>query len=78
MTDAQAGALRWKKLTNFNKRQQDDIIECIIFGFPSNTNNIITTNYCIIYAKHFIYQKKINNDNNIDFLSSLSLLKSHL
>ncbi len=69
--------LWWKKLTNFNIRQQDDIIECIIFGFPGNTNNIIIMNYCIIYAKHFIYQKKINNDNNIDFLSYLSLLKRH-
>ncbi len=46
-----------KSLTNFNIRQQDDIIGCILFGFPCNTNNIITINYCIMYAKHFIYQK---------------------
>ncbi len=48
-------------------RQQDDIIERIIFGFPDNTNNKIIINSCIFYAKHFIYQKKINNDNNIEF-----------
>ncbi len=59
-------------------RQQDDIIERIIFGFPDNTNNKIIINSCIFYAKHFIYQKKINNDNNIDFPSYLSLLKRHL
>ncbi len=45
------------------------IIECILFGFPDNTNNIITLNYCIIYQKKY---------NNIDFLSYLSLLKRHL
>ncbi len=51
--------------------------ECVI-KFNGNTNNIIIINYCIIYAKHFIYEKKINNDNNIDFLSYLSLLKRQL
>ncbi len=44
----------------------------------SNTNNIIIINYCIIFAKHFIYRKKINNANNINFRSYLSLLKRHL
>ncbi len=70
--------LWWKRLTNFNIRQQDDIIERTLFGFPGNTDKIIKINYCIIYAKHYIYQNKINNDNNIDFLSYLSLLKRHL
>ncbi len=31
-----------------------------------------------MYAKHFIHWKKINKDNNIDFLSHMYLLKRHL
>ncbi len=34
-------------------------------------------NYCILYAKHFIYREKLNNQNmlTIDVLSYLSHLK---
>ncbi len=31
-----------------------------------------------MHAKYFIYQKKIKNDNNIEFLTYLSLLKKQL
>ncbi len=31
-----------------------------------------------MYAKHFIYRKKIFKSNNIDFLSYMYLLKIHL
>ncbi len=50
--------LWWKRLTNFKIRQQYDIIECILFGFPGNTNNIIIINYCIISANILFTRKK--------------------
>ncbi len=70
--------LWWEKLTNFNIRECEDIIECILFGFPGNKNNIIIIIFCIMYAKYYIYQKNIKNHNNIEFLTYLSLLKRQL
>ncbi len=31
-----------------------------------------------MHAKYYIYQKKVTNDNNIEFLTYLSLLKRQL
>ncbi len=33
-----------EKLTNFNIRECEDIIECILFGFPGKKNNTIIIN----------------------------------
>ncbi len=68
------------KLTNFNIREYDIIIKRILFGFPdiATKNNTIIIDFCIMYVKIFIYQKKIKNDNNIEILTYLSLLKKQL
>ncbi len=51
--------------------------ESFLLGFPRNSHDAIDINYCILYAKHFIYREKLNNQNmlTIDFLSYLSHLK---
>ncbi len=53
------------------------IHESILFGFPWDSDDAFTINYYILYAKHFIYREKLNNQNmlTIDFLSYLSHLK---
>ncbi len=33
------------------------IQESILFGFPGDRNDAIAINYCILYAKHFIYRQ---------------------
>ncbi len=66
------------RLTNFNIIECEDIIESIMFGFPSDKNNTIIIDFCIIHARYFIYQNKIKNDNKIEFLPCLSLLKKWL
>ncbi len=50
-------------------------MDALLNHVESIKNQILT---CSTHANHFIYQKKINNDNNIDFRSYLSLLKRHL
>ncbi len=67
----------WHSLTGFNMRDYPHVHESILFGFPGNSNDAIAINYCILYAKHFIYRAKLNNQNilTIDFLSYLSHLK---
>ncbi len=67
----------WNSLTGFNMRDYPHIHESILFGFPGHSNDAIAINYCILYAKHFIYREKLDYQNmiTIDFLSYLSHLK---
>ncbi len=55
----------------------------ILFGFPEGSDNAIVINYCIIYAKQYIYLDKLNDKTNkqnfnVDVLSYLSHLKNTL
>ncbi len=67
-------------MTGLNKRDESYIHESFLFGFPERSDNAIVINYCILYAKHYIYlEKRKENKNqntlNIDFLGYLSKLK---
>ncbi len=44
---------------------------------PGHNDDTIAINYCILYAKLFIYREKLNNQNmlTIDFLLYMSHLK---
>ncbi len=56
-------------------RDYPHIHESILFGFLGHSYDGIAINY--LYAIHFIYRKKLNNQNmlTIDFLLYLSHLK---
>ncbi len=41
------------------------IKECILFGFPSNSNIMQVLNFCILYAK-YINVQRLFNDNTLD------------
>ncbi len=58
-------------------RDYPHIHESIPFGFPGDRDDAIAINYCILYAKHFIYREKLNNQNmlTIDILQYLSHFK---
>ncbi len=67
-------------MTGFNTRDESHIHESIRFGFPGRSNNDIVINYCILYAKHYIYLEKLKenknqNTLNIDCLGYLSKFK---
>ncbi len=62
---------------------EENIHQSIVFGFPESSNNAIVINYCILYAKQYIYLEKYNDKKNkqnvnVDFLSYLSHLKNTL
>ncbi len=65
-------------LTFFLADISDDIEECVLFGFPGNSNDILKLNFCILYAKYYIYIKKLSNSNKIDFLNFLTYLKQKI
>ncbi len=67
-------------MTHLNKRHESHIHESILFGFPGRSDDAIVINYCILYAKHYIYVEKLKENKNqktlnIDFLDYLSKLK---
>ncbi len=66
-------------MTGLNIRDELHIHESILFGFPGRSDDAIVINYCILYAKHYIYLEKLKENKNqnifnIDFLGYLSKL----
>ncbi len=62
------------------KEELCSIKKNILFGFPGISDDAIVINYCVLYAKHYIYLEKLKenknqNPFNIDFLGYLSKLK---
>ncbi len=45
-------------MTGFNIREGRYIHESILFGFPGSIDDAIAINYCILYAKLYIYLEK--------------------
>ncbi len=45
-------------MSGFNIRDEWHIHESILFGFPERSDDAIVINYCIVYAKHYIYLEK--------------------
>ncbi len=67
-------------MTGLNIRDESHIHESILFGFPGRSDDTIIINYCILYAKQYIYLEKLKENKNqnalnIDFLGYLSKLK---
>ncbi len=72
-----------ENITNFNIWEEDHIHESILCGFPGTSDGVIVINYCMLYAKYFIYLEKLKDNHkqpgfNIDFLGYLCYLKGIL
>ncbi len=50
-------------MTGFSIREESYIHESILFGFPGSSDDAIVINYCIIYAKYYIYLEKLKEEN---------------
>ncbi len=66
--------------TGFNIGEQSYIHESILFRFSGSSNDAIAINYCMLYAKYYIYLTKLKEENkkrefNVDFLGYLCYLK---
>ncbi len=45
----------WQSTTGLNITDESHIHESIRFGYPGRSDDAIVINYCILYAKHYIY-----------------------
>ncbi len=55
---------KWgEAMTGFNIREESYTHESILFGFPGSSDDAIAINYCMLYAKYYIYFKKLNEEN---------------
>ncbi len=54
----------WQSMTRLNIRDESHIHESILFGFPGRSDDAIVINYCILYAKHYIYLEKLKENKN--------------
>ena len=57
---------------------EETLDEHLLFGYPGNTDVELVLNYCILFAKYYIYCKKLNGTNNIDLYDYLVRLKQRL
>ncbi len=57
------GNIKIKKMTGFNIKEESYIYESILFGFPGSRDEAIAINYCMLYAKHYIYLEKLKEEN---------------
>ncbi len=50
-------------MTGLNIREESYIHESILFGFHESSDDVIIINYCMLYAKYYIYLKKLKEEN---------------
>ncbi len=53
----------WDAMTSFNIREESYIHESTLFGFPGSSDDVIAINYCMLYAKFYIYLEKLKEEN---------------
>ncbi len=58
-----------ENITNFNTREEDHIHESILFGIPGTSDGVIVINYCLLFAKYYIYLEKLKDNNKKPMLS---------
>ncbi len=51
--------------------------KCIIFGFPSDSDVIEILNYCVLYAKYYIYIQHLYNNNKLHLFAYMSQLNQN-
>ncbi len=68
----------WFSVTKTEIRHVDHLQENILFGFVGSNGIIDVLNYCILYAKYYIYIQRIFNQNKLDVYAYLTLLKNTL
>ena len=66
----------WYKISNI--AIEDTLEEHILFGYPGSSDVETVLNFCVLFAKWFIYCKKLNERNDIDLYEYLVKLKERL
>ncbi len=68
----------WERITSIDISRCNSLDERILFGFPEEDNLVYVMNFCIIFAKYFIYITKICGSNTFDFYTYNVQLKQKL
>ncbi len=68
----------WESLSGIVIRNSQVIEECILFGFPCNSDVMQVLNFCILCAKYYIYIQPLFNNNTLDLYACLNQLKQPL
>ncbi len=58
----------WENLSGILIKDRQVIEECILFGFPSDSDIMQVPNFCILYAKYYIYIQCLFNNNTLDLI----------
>ena len=71
----------WVRLTGkilIKMAEPNNLQQCLLLGFPDQSEITEVLNYCVIHAKYFIYNRKINKCNDIFIMDYLIYLKLKL
>ncbi len=68
----------WNRLSKTDISKYDNAEECILLGLGGKEDFIHALNFSILIAKQYIYYQLLTNENKIDFLSYLPILKNKL
>jgi hypothetical protein len=69
----------WNGLGDIKIQTEYECLDkCILFGFPPRGEIFEVLNFCILNAKYYIHNKKLLDENNIEFLQFLYILKFKL
>ncbi len=55
-----------------------ELEECVLFGFPFNSEQIAVLNYCTLYTKYYIYIEKLKGNNKLDLYACQVQIKHAL
>ncbi len=58
-------------MTGLNIRVESYIHEINLFGFSGRSDDVIVINYCILYAKQYVYLEKLKENKNQNRLLGL-------
>ncbi len=69
----------WNRMRDLEIPADYDFLkECIIFGFHLRGEIFEVLNFCILNGKYYMHNKRLLDDNNIEFLHFLYVLKFKL
>ncbi len=75
---AEFGFYWWEKLFGIDIKDTQVIEECILFGFSFYNDVMYVLNFCILYAKYYIYIQCLFNNNTLDLYACLTQLQQAL
>ncbi len=68
----------WFSITKTDIWHLSQLQENIWYGFVGSNGITDVSNYCILYAKYYIYIQRLFNQNKYDVYARLTLLKNTL